>query len=152
VSTTRATDGSALSPQEAAAWTGLLRTHQGLISQLDAELQRAHDLSLAEYDVFVQLDEAPGRSMRMAELADAVLLTRSGVTRLVDRLQKRGYVERRPCPADARGMHAVLTDAGAERFRQAAPTHREGIRRLFLGKLQESDIELLGAIWRRLAP
>jgi DNA-binding MarR family transcriptional regulator len=142
--------GAALDEREAAAWTGLLRTHQRLIRELDAELESAHDLSLAEYDVFVQLSAAPGRSMRMAELAAAVLLTRSGVTRLVDRLERSGLVERRPCPADARGMHAILTEAGAARFAEAAPTHRAGIRRLFVDKLERADVERLGGVWRTL--
>src|SRR4051794_28379604 len=85
-----------------AAWAGLVRVHERLMHELDAELQRRHDLSLAEFEALLQLSEAPERRMRMADLAEAALLTRSGVSRLVDRLEGRGLVERSRCPSDAR--------------------------------------------------
>src|SRR3954447_424912 len=120
-----------LAEREAAAWIGLLRTRERLMHELDRELEHAHGISLAEYDVLMQLDAAPGGNLRMAELADAVLLTRSGLTRLVDRLERRGLVERRRGPSDARGLWAVLTDAGAQQLGEPAVTHSDGIRRLF---------------------
>src|SRR3954451_13825536 len=91
-----------------AAWTGMVRVYDRLMHELDAELERAHGISLAEFDVLLQLSEAPERRMRMADLAEAVLLTRSGISRLVDRLEARGFVERVRCPSDARGLNASL--------------------------------------------
>ena len=139
-----------MSPEELAAWGGLLRTHAMLIRELDEELERAHGLTLGDYDVLVQLAKAPDRMLRMSELAQAVLLTRSGLTRLVDRLERRGLVERHKCPSDARGSLAVLTDEGLRRFQTAHPTHLGGVRRLFLDLLEPSDLERLAAIWKRI--
>ncbi len=90
--------------------------------------------------------------LRMAELAEAVLLTRSGLTRLVDRLERRGFVERRKCPSDARGFLAVITEEGLRRFEAARPTHLAGVRRLFLDPLGPDELERLGAIWERVEP
>jgi DNA-binding MarR family transcriptional regulator len=139
-----------LGERDAAAWTGLLRTRERLMHELDRELEGAHGLSLAEYDVLVQLDAAGERGLRMAELADAVLLTRSGLTRLVDRLEQQGLVERTRCPSDARGMHATLTTTGADRLDAARPAHTDGIRRLFLDRLDTPDLDDLVRIWARL--
>lgn len=140
-----------LSPEELAAWGGLLRAHSTLIAQLDAELERSHGLTLGDYDVLVQLSKAPDRMLRMSELADVVLLTRSGLTRLVDRLERRGLVERRKCPSDARGLLAVLTDEGLRRFEEARPAHLEGVRRLFLDLLEPDDLDCLARVWKRIA-
>ena len=90
--------------------------------------------------------------LRMSELAEAVLLTRSGLTRLVDRLERRGLVERHKCRSDARGFFAVLTEEGLRRFDEALPTHLAGVRRLFLGLLEPDELERLGAIWKRIVP
>ena len=132
------------------AWHGLLRTHARLTRLLDAELEQRHGLSLPEYDVLVQLEAAAGGSLRMADLADAVLLTRSGVTRLVDRLERRGLVARKRCPSDARGMHALLTEDGRARLAEAGQTHADGVRRLFTDRLDSGDGDRLTAIWERL--
>jgi DNA-binding MarR family transcriptional regulator len=139
-----------LGERDAAAWTGLLRTRERLMHELDRELEQTHGLSLAEYDVLVQLETAGERGLRMAELAEAVLLTRSGLTRLVDRLEQQGLVERTRCPSDARGMHATLTGGGAARLAAAVPTHTDGIRRLFLDPLDAPDLDQLVRIWARL--
>ena len=139
-----------MSSEELAAWGGLLRTHARLIRELDAELQASHDLGLVDYDVLIHLARAPDRMLRMSELAEAVVLTRSGLTRLVDRLERRGLVERRRCPRDARGFLAALTDEGLRRFQEARPAHVEGVRRLFLDRLVPDELEQLAAIWERL--
>lgn len=139
-----------LTPEELAAWAGFLRTHARLTRVLDEELRREHDLPLTTYDVLVQLESAPDRSMRMSELADAVLLSRSGLTRLVDRLEREELLERRDCPDDARGLLAALTPAGLARLHEARPTHLGGVRRLFLAPLDDAERRRLGALWRRL--
>ena len=133
-----------------AAWTGMIRVHERLMQELDAELEREHGLSLAEYDVLVQLDEAPERRMRMADLAEAVLLTRSGVSRLVDRLESRGLVSRSRCPSDARGFNASLTGAGAARLAEASVTHLAGVRSRFTDRLDADDVARLESIWEQL--
>lgn len=114
------------------------------------ELDEAHGLSLSDFDVLIQLAETPDGALRMAELADAVVLTRSGLTRLVDRLERRGLVERRRCPTDARGFLAALTEEGKRRLEEARRTHLAGVRRRFLDKLAPEELEMLGAIWQRV--
>jgi DNA-binding MarR family transcriptional regulator len=140
----------ALAEAELAAWGGFLRTHAELVRQLDDELQRAHKLPLSSYDVLVQLANAPGRRLRMAELADAVVLSRSGLTRLVDRLVEQGLVCRSRVDCDARGMYAVLTDAGLARLREASQTHIDGVRRLFVDRLDEEELAALARAWERI--
>lgn len=139
-----------LSPGELAAWTGFLRTHATVIRELDEELRRTHGLPLTSYDVLIQLSTAGDGSLRMSELAEAVLLSRSGLTRLVDRLEGQGQLERRDCPTDARGSYAAITDAGRERLAAARPTHLEGVRRLVLSHLKEREQEQLADFWRRM--
>ena len=117
---------------------------------LEAELQSEQQLALADYDVLVQLSEAPPDGLRMSELADSVLLSRSGLTRLVDRLVQAGYVDRRPCPDDARGRMAVLTAAGLARLREAAPTHLRGVRAHVISRLSPEELALLGKLMDRL--
>lgn len=110
----------------------------------------AENLSLAAYDVLVQLIEAPDHRLRMTELAEALLLSRSGVTRLVDRLQKAGLVSRCPVEGDGRGVAAQLTEAGRNRLRVAARTHLPGVMRHFVEPLGD-DLATLERISRRLA-
>ena len=114
------------------AWRAFIQTHARLIHRLDEELQASHGLSLAEYDALLQLGNAPERRLRMSALADRVLLSRSGITRLVDRLVADGMVERSTCPTDARGLMATLTPLGVSRLRAASKTHLDGVRRFFL--------------------
>lgn len=132
------------------AWRNLLRAHAQVARVLEAELEEAHRLPLASYDVLVQLAEAPDGALRMSELADAVLLSRSGLTRLVDRLVKEGLVERRSCPSDLRGTLAVLTPAGLARLRAASGTHLRGVARHVLAHYSPAELELLGDLLGRL--
>src|SRR5690242_19598996 len=97
---------------ELGAWRGFLRVQAALAKQLDAELVAEHDLPLSSYEVLITLQAAPDHRCRMAELADRVLLSRSGTTRLVDRLEREGLLERDNCTSDGRGSYAVLTEAG----------------------------------------
>src|SRR5689334_4863692 len=103
-----------------AAWRSFLRTHSQLARRLEQQLQAHGKIALGSYDVLVQLAEAPGNRLRMSELAEAVLLSRSGLTRLVDRLQRDGLVQREPDPDDARGLYTVLTEQGRDALRDAA--------------------------------
>ncbi len=127
-----------------AAWRGLLRTHARVLAALDAELEQTHGLAVPEYEVLLVLSESGDKHLRMSELADAALLTRSGMTRLVDRLERQGLVRRERCAADGRGTFAVITDEGRERFAAARPTHSAGVRRLFLDPLKKKDQRALG--------
>lgn len=132
------------------AWRELLRAHARVTRILEAELEQAHRLPLASYDVLVQLAEAPGRALRMSELAQAVLLSRSGLTRLVDRLEREGLVVRESCPSDARGTLAVLTPAGLDRLRAASGTHLTGVARHVLAKYTPSEQDVLAELLGRL--
>ena len=140
-----------LSPAELTAWRTFLRAHAMLVRRLEAELVAEHDLPLASYDVLVQLSEATDRRLRMTELADRVLLSRSGLTRLVDRLVRDGLVERQACPDDARGMLAVLTPAGLDRLREAWPTHRRGVA-AHVSHLSDDEVELLTRLLITMVP
>lgn len=141
-----------LCPTELEAWRGLLRVHASVLKALDAELDAAHGLPLSSYEVLIQLAEAPERRMRMCDLADSVLLSRSGMSRLVDRLEREGLLCRAACTNDARGAFACITQAGIELVEQARPTHVAGIRRRFLARFSEDELRLLAAFWGRLAP
>ena len=147
-----ATDRSVqLSERELAAWRGLLRTHSRLVATLDEELDREHGVPLGSYEVLLQLAEAPDGSLRMGDLADRLLLSRSGLTRLIDRLVARGLVERHNCADDRRGTYACLTAAGKALFEDVRPTHLRGVREHFLDHLSKDDLDHLGAIWDRVA-
>lgn len=140
-----------LSRTELDVWRSFLRAHAHISRALEAELLAAQRLSLASYDVLVQLSEAPGRRLRMTELADAVLLSRSGVTRLVDRLERGGLVARARVNSDGRGIEAVLTQLGYDRLRAASGTHLSGVARHFASLLDEAELATFGATCEKLA-
>jgi DNA-binding MarR family transcriptional regulator len=125
-------------------WRTFLQAHALLSHRLDDELRSEQSMSLAEYDALVQLALAPGRRLRMNQLADRVVLSRSGVTRLVDRLVADKLVARTQCATDARGAEAVLTAAGIERLRAATSTHLRGVARYFLEPLSSAELTGLG--------
>ena len=133
------------------AWRSFLQSHARITRRLDEELQAAHGLSLAEYDALLQIAHSPGHRVRMNVLANRVLLSRSGITRLVDRLEADGSVERIACETDARGQEAVLTKAGLERLRTAGGTHLDGVRRYFLERLGDGERETIERSLGRLA-
>src|SRR5215212_3470587 len=133
------------------AWRSFLHAHARITRRLDEELQAAHGLSLAEYDALLQIAHAPGRRVRMNVLAERVVLSRSGITRLVDRLEADGSVERSACATDARGQEAVLTQAGLDRLRTAATTHLDGVRRLFLDQLDAAELATIEATLGRVS-
>ena len=141
-----------LTPAQLGAWRGFLRVHSALVEALDAELRASHDLSLHEYEVLLLLGEAPGARMRMSDLAAAVLLSQSGLTRLVDRLVRSGSVERARCEEDRRGLYAALTDAGRSRLAEARPAHLAGVHERFLDRFDENELRLLAGFWERVSP
>jgi DNA-binding MarR family transcriptional regulator len=123
-----------------APWRAFLEAQARVTRRLDEELRAEHDLSLAEYDALLTIAEAPERTIRMRRLADRVILSKSGVTRLIDRLVLDGLVERRACASDARGAEAVLTPAGLDRLRHASRTHLRGIAEHFLAAVDAADL------------
>jgi DNA-binding MarR family transcriptional regulator len=143
-------DSRQLDPLELAAWKGMLFAYRNLTTAIDERLEREHELSLSSYEVLLLLSGAPEHAMRMGALADQLLLSRSGLTRLVDRMVARGLVERHTCSEDRRGTWARLTEAGAAKFRQARPTNLAAIRERFVGKLDGTDLERLANVWEKL--
>jgi len=141
-----------LSPLELGAWRGLLRVHAALFKALDAELESVHGVPLSSYEVLISLQAAPERKLRMADLAERVLLSRSGMTRLVDRLEREGLLVRQQCPADARGCYAKLTGAGEAFLERARPTHLGGVRERFLRHFGEDELARLAEHWERVLP
>ena len=139
-----------LTEREIQAWRSFLRAHSTITRALETELVDAHALSLPEYGVLLTLVEAPEHRLRMTELADQVLLSRSGLTRLVDRMQRGGLVDRFPCPSDARGMLAVLTDLGYKRLKASSGTHLRGVRRHVTGQLTATELDQLQALMTKL--
>ena len=139
-----------LNDDEIRAWGGFLTTHARLVRELDEELRAAHGMPLGTFDVLVNLALAPEQMLRMRDLADAIVLSRSGLTRLVDRLVRQGLVERRRCGEDARGAWAVLTPEGQNALAEASPTHFDGVRRRFLSALDADDQARLGDLWDKI--
>ena len=147
------TDGGLqLATGELAAWGGFLRAHGVLVRELDAELVARHGVTLSDYEVLLFLASTPDRRMRMSELAESVLISQSGITRIVDRLTRRGLVKRERCSADRRGLFAVLTRSGLAKLRDASPTHLMGVRSRFLQRLSEDEQTMLSDLWERLVP
>lgn len=134
------------------AWRGLLRAHAGLAKRLDAELEQAHRLPMTSYEVLHHLEHASGGRMRMCDLAEQAQLSRSGLTRLVDRLEREQLLERCSCKHDARGSYACLTKTGRERLREARVTHLTVVQEHFLSRFSERELSLLADMWERIAP
>ena len=139
-----------LSPRELAAWKGMLAVHSRFRTRRASELERDHGLPLTSYEVLMYIGDAEGGRLRMGELAERLLLSRSGITRLADRLERQGLIVRRRCENDGRGLFVSLTPAGRAKLDAVRPAHLAGVRRHFISRLTPADLEELGAIWRRL--
>jgi DNA-binding MarR family transcriptional regulator len=137
-------------PAQLAAWRAFLEAHALAVETLTRELREAEDLPLTWYDVLVQLHEAPEHRLRMQELADAVLLSKSGVTRLVDRMERAGLVERTRCTDDRRGTFAALTPAGRQRLKETAPTHLRGVAAHFAALFDDEEAAVLERLLLRI--
>jgi DNA-binding MarR family transcriptional regulator len=132
------------------AWRSYLQSHASILRELDAELAAAHGMTTRDYEVLLYLAQAPDRRLPMSSLAKNTMLTRSGITRLVDGLVDQGLIERVACPSDARVSYAHLTDVGYEKLRQAGCTHIASIQRLFLEHFTEAEINQLASLLSRL--
>lgn len=143
---------ASLSPRDPrlAPWRAFVRAEAHVSRRLDEDLRSEHGLSLQEYVALLLLVEAPDRSLRMGRLAEGLNLSKSGATRLIDRLVGDGLVERVSCPSDARGAEAALTEAGVSRLRTAAPTHLRGIAEYFLAAIDEDDLEVVERTMRHV--
>ncbi len=143
-------DTAALSRQEQSAWGGFLAVHSRLAGRLDEHLRQEHQMTLAAYDVLINLFAAPGRRLRMAALADAIHFSLGGVSKLVGRLEHEGLVQREPDPDDRRGAFAVLTPEGTARLARARASHLAEVRRLFLQHLTAQEVDVLHGVWQRI--
>jgi DNA-binding MarR family transcriptional regulator len=135
---------------EVQAFAALLRGHMSATKQLNGQLVADHGLTLSDYSVLLQLAWAPDRRMRRVDLADRILLTASGVTRLLDGLEDQGFVGRAACDSDRRVVYAVLTDRGLEKLREAAVTHVAQIETLFGARFEEGELDTLVGLLARL--
>ena len=131
-------------------WVRFLRAHAAVTRELNAELVASHGLTLNDYEVLLHLAKAPDRVLRRVDLAGSVLLTQSGITRLLDGLERAGFCEKAACAHDRRVVYAKLTDAGYEKLRDAAQTHLAGIERVFTSRFTEGELETLGSLLARL--
>ena len=141
-----------LTADELRAWRGLMCAHASLAKRLDTELEQAHGLPLTSFEVLHHLEESGDGRMRMCDLAAAIQLSRSGLTRLVDRLEREHLLVRCSCDHDARGAYACLTDEGREALAAARSTHLAGVREHFLSHFTAAELRTLGSLWERVRP
>jgi DNA-binding MarR family transcriptional regulator len=139
-----------ISPHRLDAWVGYLRSHAAIIRQLNVDLLNGHGLTLNDYEVLLHLSSADDGMMRRVDLAESVLLTASGITRLLDGLERAGFVEKARCDSDARVSYAKLTDAGRDKLREASDTHLAGIDELFTSRYSEDELAEFAAFLSRL--
>lgn len=132
------------------AWRSLLEAHARVVERLTGDLETELGLPLTFYDVLLQLNEAPGHRLPMRELADRVLISKSGLTRLVDRMTAQGLVARTPCATDRRVVYAALTDVGRSRLVGAAPVHLRGIDEHFGRHLSDAEAQTLRSLLGRV--
>jgi DNA-binding MarR family transcriptional regulator len=132
------------------AWVSFLRAHAAITRQLNTDLLNAHGLTLSDYEVLLRLSGAESQMMRRVDLAESVLLTASGITRLLDGLERAGFVEKASCESDARVSYAKLTEGGSRKLGEAAETHLAGIEELFTGRFGGSELDTLAELLTRL--
>ena len=131
-------------------WRAFLETHSTVVKYLERRMHEQHGLPLSWWDVLLQLADGPEGRLRMGELAESVLLTRSGVTRLLDRMIEAGLVLREPCPGDRRGYYAVITQEGRDTIGRVGPDHSKDAWKVFLGHITEEEAVLLGRVFKRV--
>jgi DNA-binding MarR family transcriptional regulator len=133
-----------------AAWVNFLRAHSTVTRALNADLVQTHGLTINDYEVLLHLARADEHALRRVDLAERLLLTASGITRLLEGLEAAGYVVKRRCDSDARVTYAVITDAGLEKLRDASDTHLGGVGTLFESRFSEEELETLEELLSRL--
>jgi DNA-binding MarR family transcriptional regulator len=138
--------------REFRAWRGFMRAHRTVTDELASRLEKAHDLPLVQYGVLISLVSVPGRRLRMGDLAERILVSPSGMTRAIARLQEAGFVERERDPDDLRSFLVSMTPAGLRKLREAQVTHHACIRELLFGGLEDDDLERLAATFDRALP
>jgi DNA-binding MarR family transcriptional regulator len=138
-----------LNPSEMKAWRGYIIASRRLLEALDLDLD-AHELSMADYEILAQLSDAPERSMRMSDLADLAMLSRSRLSHRMKVMEKAGWVKREPCADDKRGYYAVMTPKGWKAIVAAAPDHVESVRTRFVDHLTKSDQAVIAEIFERV--
>jgi DNA-binding MarR family transcriptional regulator len=132
------------------AWVGLLRSSSAVTRALNAELVADHGLTINDYEVLLHLAREPERRLRRVDLAERLVLTASGITRLLEGLERAGYVMKAQCASDARVTYAVLTDAGLEKLHEASGSHVSGVRQLFESRFTEDELQTLAELLARL--
>jgi DNA-binding MarR family transcriptional regulator len=137
-------------PQQLESWVFFLRAHAAITRELSAQLQREHGLTLNDYEVLLHLSHAEHGMMRRVDLAGKILLTASGITRLLEGLEDSGFVGKETCASDARVSYAKLTDVGALKLREAAVTHLRGIDELFTSRYSGLELGTLAELLSRL--
>jgi DNA-binding MarR family transcriptional regulator len=137
-------------PTRIESWISFLRAHSAITRQLNADLQNDHGLTLNDYEVLLHLSRADGQRMRRVDLAQSVILTASGITRLLDGLERQGLVEKDSCATDGRVSYAKLTDAGHAKLREAGSTHLRGVEDLFMSRFSDDELEQLASLLGRL--
>jgi len=137
-------------PTRLEAWVSFLRSHAAITRELSAQLQREHGLTLNDYEVLLLLSHADGRRLRRVDLAERTVLTASGITRLLDGLERAGYVEKARCDSDARVTYAQLTEVGLEKLEVAGLAHLRGIEELFVSRYSGSELATLSDLLPRL--
>jgi DNA-binding MarR family transcriptional regulator len=132
------------------AWVSFLRSHAAITRELSAQLQREHGLTISDYECLLHLSQAEDGSLRRVDLAERVLLTASGITRLLEGLERNGYVAKRACKSDARVSYAQITERGRAKLHEAAETHLAGIDDLFTSRYSGSELATLSDLLSRL--
>jgi DNA-binding MarR family transcriptional regulator len=134
------------------AWRAFVEAHTAVMDVLERELTERRGISLTWYDALLQLSEAPGQRLRMSELADSIVISRSGFSRAARRMEEAGLIARQPSPEDGRGAYVVLTEQGRRTFLRAAAVHLRGVAEHFLRHLDEEEAAVMETVLRRIRP
>lgn len=141
---------SNLSPEHFSMWRSFIEAHSSIMRTLEQAMQEEHGVPLTWFDVLLHLEEAPEGRLRLGELAQSVILTRSGITRLVDRMVKAGMIRREPCPDDRRGHFAVITQKGKDTIERVGPGHSQKAQEIFLSHVSPQEAVLMRSVFLRV--
>ena len=139
-----------LSDEYLAMWRAFIEAHSSIMRTLEQAMEAEHGVALTWFDVLVHLEEAPDGRLRLGELADSVILTRSGITRLVDRMVEARLIRREPCPGDRRGHYAVLTQEGKDTLKRVGPNHSRKVKEVFLSHVNPEEVSVLRGVFTRV--